>query len=833
MGPTYRDSKYNNIANQTDFTRFVPISMAGKGELPSQYASGGFDFGNPIFNLLAPLITGGRQMLPIGGTQESGGDHFRALERSKTSSEMSGAGRYDEFYKNPLVRQKYGEMAEQPMGRQLLNFMGVGGGNFKAATEMAQTYFSKGMADKSSVTGLTSIRSEMEESQKMVQSIQENFIDKNGDYSYKKSKGFNLVDSVKNVQTLRDLGIKGVNETLSGPMTEEKRENVKSLSSHSNEIMRQAKDTFGPGMSNEQMGDLMDKAMGGLQGIDASKASSLMDRIQSTSRALDMSGKAFAEYMAMQRRVYKQLGVTGETSANMIMNSALVGTARAKDAQKRGDVANSNVDDQVAWANANAIDAIESENSKYNQQLDSKMANFSDDYILPNSGGMTKREWVAKKKADYESGNSAGIDEANKMAIDTNQIGSEFENKVASKFVSKANRLRQESIFGQAANEFVMKKNGLEVGSEIRTLMLTTGGGQKAEADLNAAGFSIEGIQKEIGSVSDAKKVTKYLTEKMMEKDSSLSLKDAENKASALAAPLASVATDAENENANATGVPDPGQLIAAQDASSNAGIEQKDQIQKDQRRETNTQMVTRAITGEINSGLNLTALAEKSPKIFAKFKEIKAENKGEMLSLEQLGSLGKEFMDIAGNDELKKMAGFLDGSKESDKRMEDVFNAGEEAVTKEKKNTKGAATDEQLEVVRKKAMAAKLSEHEINVEKELEKQTLEKDKNKTPEQKKEDERKLKEKEEQDKNKTPEQKKEDERKLKEKEKKDSRDNERQLDEKKSPDDQKKEKGDSKELPPVALIGWEGLIDLMSQIISQLSTLGSTTITPTK
>ena len=138
------------------------------------------------------------------------------------------------------------------------------------------------------------------------------------------------------------------------------------FAAQANEVTRLGKTTFGQDQSADQINDLLDKAMGGLANVTPDKASDFLAKVQSTARALDINSKAFAEYLAAQQKVYKDMGVGGSIGAEATMGAALTARGVSERARENGDAV---LGDQNRAMAAGAANAQASQGSQLVKQL--------------------------------------------------------------------------------------------------------------------------------------------------------------------------------------------------------------------------------------------------------------------------------------------------------------------------------------------------------------------------------------------------------------------------------------------------------------------------------
>lgn len=323
---------------------------------------GGFGSNNPIFNMLGSMLLSSKTGIPaesFGPLQGYAGTDTAFINSSLRQSEYR-LMRQNLVTNRPGLRM-FGDAASNSLFQEAYNLSGAGGGNMDQAYQTAVNRFSG-----STRLGY-GIRDQSRVAENLVRGISDAYTVRDNDknitnnyegnplyYSREKSFGFDIKDSIRNLDVMRRAGVAGfgtrdIQEATapdqSGRLANP--EKLEKLSRESNEFMRIAKQTFGEDLDPTELVDLMSKATDGLSRVSGSKASEFAAKVQATSAALDISGRAFGQYMAMQQESLKSIGVTGVASTTAIMNSAIAAKSLQDRAQSSGNTKFSNINDAM------------------------------------------------------------------------------------------------------------------------------------------------------------------------------------------------------------------------------------------------------------------------------------------------------------------------------------------------------------------------------------------------------------------------------------------------------------------------------------------------------
>lgn len=413
--------------------RFSPNSSNQGGAAP-----GGFNTGNPMFDMAAAAAAkhflGVSDIRPYQGFSGPGSTYLESRMRTDAMAERPMSLPY-----MPGI-DALGKMGQDPAVRWGANQLGFGGGDQGRAAEYGMQRFGPMMG--------RSIREQARVSQQMTENIVSGFsADPNNPssgYSYNRSFGYDSRETMMNMDSLRSAGLGGVNEALKRGVGGDAAA-LKKLASQSNEFMRQGREAFGPDMGNDEMLKLMDKAMGGLNGVTPEKASELLGKIQTTSRALDVSTEAFAQYMAMQQNLYKEMGVGGKVATDMILAGATDAQLIAKRAQASGNTALADEGKTRAIVDAQNRETLNSSGARtstavindldrrYSQDEKNslKIGNRSVSDFFKEMGAAQKAGDEERVKALTAEGlNSGLVDKGQVISAARNQSSSDVENAI-------------------------------------------------------------------------------------------------------------------------------------------------------------------------------------------------------------------------------------------------------------------------------------------------------------------------------------------------------------------------------------------------------------------
>lgn len=286
---------------------------------------GGFDLGRfGAMGMVGNMAIGqfmnnsGAQIRPFGGISGDYGSYLNSLTRQaqfqshfqKEISGNAGLAAFSRLGTNPFFQQAYDMFDLTP------------GGSVSRAGQMAAGSLGGAFSGN--------VQAQYEQSQDLVSQMQRRF-STGGTHSYTKSFGMDLGQSVDNMDSyLRYMGSnKGLQRSVDKGLGGDKAASV-------NEYISMGKQTFGNDMSADQINQLLDSVSGGIEKLDAGKSNTLIAKIQSASKAVNMDGKMFAEYVAMKQNIFKQMGMADLGSANLIIESKVAGKALSQSARDAG-----------------------------------------------------------------------------------------------------------------------------------------------------------------------------------------------------------------------------------------------------------------------------------------------------------------------------------------------------------------------------------------------------------------------------------------------------------------------------------------------------------------
>lgn len=143
-------------------------------------------------------------------------------------------------------------------------------------------------------------------------------------------------------------------------------------------VFSAAQQVFGKDKGMDELAQLMTKSIDGFQGLDSNKATDLLNKLQSTSRAVNISTKAFAEYSEMFNELYKATKMGGATASGQIMDSAMQAKVATDLGRATGDAGLSDQNATMESSGRNQLDLMRSPTMRKAQALAAKVANMTD-----------------------------------------------------------------------------------------------------------------------------------------------------------------------------------------------------------------------------------------------------------------------------------------------------------------------------------------------------------------------------------------------------------------------------------------------------------------------
>lgn len=369
------NSYYNPNAGGVPSDFGISTAGSGGGGWDRYSPNAGLNFSNPIFNLLTSMIMGNKPIAPLFGTSQPMPQYIEGFQRSAISASYGKAPPDQAGYSQIIAQNMgaWGKIANDPIGNMALNMAGIAGGTPQAATEAAASYFSRSMLG----SGRNTAQQQMAAGLKVVSGISDTFrSDVTGAFDYRKSYGFGLEETVQNIHAIQKAGFSDFSgAAMNDPAI------LRNLARGSNQLIRQGKETFGADKSSADIAGLIEKAMGGLSGVTTEKASAFMDKVQATSRALEISGEGFAKYIAMQQQIYKQMGIGGKMATDTIMNNFTAGASMAANAGKERYSLLGNADDATASQDRVSKSYMMSDRNKRHTAIGAMIENMTDDQL--------------------------------------------------------------------------------------------------------------------------------------------------------------------------------------------------------------------------------------------------------------------------------------------------------------------------------------------------------------------------------------------------------------------------------------------------------------------
>lgn len=345
----------------------------------SSYAPpGGINFGSPMTNLIGGLaIQGmfGPNVRPFQKPDLPDMDYLRAKIRNNESfSRLRGPNSIygeDSRWLEPRVGQG---LANSNLFQSAFDLINPGGSQ-KGAFDMIYGRLGTSFGGD--------LSSQANTAQKALRDINSEFRIKSGPnaggFDFNRSFGFDREQIAEQLDVGARYGIGGLSgrkvadATRTGDVGRMARDNAR--------VFGAAQQVFGKDKGMEELAQLMTKSIDGFQGLDATKATDLLNKIQSTSRAVNISTKAFAEYATMFNDLYKSTGMGGASAAGHIMDSAMRASVATELGRKTGDAGLSDQNATMDAQGRNRLDLMRSPTMKKATALAAKMANMTDSQL--------------------------------------------------------------------------------------------------------------------------------------------------------------------------------------------------------------------------------------------------------------------------------------------------------------------------------------------------------------------------------------------------------------------------------------------------------------------
>ena len=289
------------------FSVMQPRDLMARG---NQYAGneafapmGGLNFGSPLANMFGSMVLGGlfgKDMRPLTQPNLPALDYFRAQQRFQTSQAMT----------NQVLSQDsaiYGRLPEmmQNKGMQMLFDMFNPGGSQQQAFQAIYGRFGSALGGN--------MQSQANESLRMLGELNRGFVvgsgPRAGMWDYNQSFGLDRVETSEALDAAGRYGIGGL--SMNSIVDASRNGGLNSMARKNNEIFATARDIFGKDKGFDELANLMNQSIEGLSGLDQTKAADLLNKIQATSRAVNVSSKAFAEYAAMFNQLARERSLGG------------------------------------------------------------------------------------------------------------------------------------------------------------------------------------------------------------------------------------------------------------------------------------------------------------------------------------------------------------------------------------------------------------------------------------------------------------------------------------------------------------------------------------------
>jgi hypothetical protein len=396
-------------------------------------------------------------MRPIGQDWMSSLDfvegRFRAAQSQNMMKDLHGL---NAEYLAPRVGQ-----AGYNMGAQMLfDAMNPGGSQVQAFNQL---YSGQGRA-----FGLDSEKQRLGAYNSLLQ-MNEAFVQESGEnkggWDFRKAYGFDRNETAAAIDVAMRRGIGGINQEAFADAINENRGG--DMMVKNNRLFAAAREVFGRDKSVEQLGELISNATDGLAGLDAGKTTELLQKIQATSKVIDISTQAFTEYSNLLKDMYRSVGITGASVPDNVMRSAKDARIATEMGRQTGDSTMGNLNDAMEAAGRNRLNLMRSGGMRQAKALAAITANLTDEQKASvQIKGMGSLADVMKEGGIFQQALKSGDSETLQRIINAaNQSGSPYFGKGA--VANKARNLSEEDE--RLANTVVdFSKTGEVQGMSLR-----------------------------------------------------------------------------------------------------------------------------------------------------------------------------------------------------------------------------------------------------------------------------------------------------------------------------------------------------------------------------
>ena len=394
---------------------------------------GGVNFGNPMMNLFgmmamqmgaAKLGMDFRNMAPLSAPDMSPMDYFSAKVRFRNSYDPDVRRQLYEADR-PFLDAASGRLGNMAMTQQVWDQFNPAGSNTRAY---------ESIYGRLGINFGGDLNNQSRRSIEALGQFNDSFLNTDprgrgfGDLDFKGTYGYDRVQSVEAYDAAVRYGIGGLSGEKFADAVNKKE--FGTSAGRNNSVFSAASEIFGKDKGFDELAQLMTKSLDGFQGLDSNKATDLLLKIQSASKAVNISSKAFMEYSSMFGQLYAAHGMGGITTANQLMDTAMGASVATTIGRGTGDVLLMDQNKNMDMSARNRLDQLGSPVGKKALAIAARYANMSADQARAiqikgyGSFGEFMKSGAFQKL--YDDPNSAGL-EAFEQAFD---LGGQEKNSI-------------------------------------------------------------------------------------------------------------------------------------------------------------------------------------------------------------------------------------------------------------------------------------------------------------------------------------------------------------------------------------------------------------------
>lgn len=222
-------------------------------------------------------------------------------------------------------------------------------------------------------------------------------------FDFNKSFGFNRPQIADMLDTAARRGIGGLSSENIGDLASNP-ETFKEKASSIAKFMSSAQDIFGRDKGFDELTQLIGKTLANFQTVDPQRATDLLQKIQATSRALNISADAMSEYVGLFNDLDRSMGGAGVGNTMQALRGAEMGSTVAAVQRAQGGTLTDTNEAMVAMAQMGA-GATNSYRGKWSMGFFSSFARLSDsERSMQGKDGRTMNEMMEDYKRAWNSG---------------------------------------------------------------------------------------------------------------------------------------------------------------------------------------------------------------------------------------------------------------------------------------------------------------------------------------------------------------------------------------------------------------------------------------------